>query len=461
MSARSRAGTSMTQEEINRTAGRAREARAGVVVRLKGGDPFVFGRGGEEAEALAEAGVPFEVVPGVTAGVAAPAYAGHPGHAPRRGLGGGVRDGARGSRQAGERARLGGAGRVPRDARLLHGRARAAARVAAALVEHGRAPTEPAAVVERGTLPGQRTVTGTLERDRRRWPQEAGIRAPAMTVVGPVAALRERLAWFERAPLLRPQRGGHSRAGAGERTGQRASRSWAPRSSRRPRSGSSHGSTRRRAGDAVDALGSGTLRRAVPHEPQRRRAADGRARPAAGSTRARWPAPRWPPSVRAPRPRCGSGASRRTSCPRARSRSRLPRSSSRSGVAGKRVLIARAAEARDVLPRELERGRRRRPGDAALRDGARAASTSSSSSASSDADYVTFTSSSTVRFLLEAIGGVERFPRARRVVSIGPVTSADRARARPRGARRGRAPRRRRASSRHCWRDAPAAAPAA
>ena len=110
----------MTQDGINEAL--VERAQRGLsVVRLKGGDPFVFGRGGEEAEACRAAGVDFEVVPGVTAGVAAARLCGHSRHAPRRRLGGRVRHRPRGPGQARDRARLGGARALPWDARPLHG----------------------------------------------------------------------------------------------------------------------------------------------------------------------------------------------------------------------------------------------------------------------------------------------------------------------------------------------------
>ena len=113
-------GPSMPQSEIERLL--IEHGAAGrMVVRLKGGDPFVFGRGGEEAEVLRQAGIGFEVVPGVTAGVAAPAYAGHPGDSPRRRQRGGVHHRSRGSHQARVDARLGSARGVPRHARRVHG----------------------------------------------------------------------------------------------------------------------------------------------------------------------------------------------------------------------------------------------------------------------------------------------------------------------------------------------------
>jgi uroporphyrinogen III methyltransferase/synthase len=169
------------------------------VVRLKGGDPFVFGRGGEEAQALSAAGVPFEVVPGITAGVAASAYAGIPvthrdaasavafvtGHqAPEKGDGDLDWKGL--AAFPGPLVFYMGVKNLPL--------------IADALVAAGRDPAEPVAVVRRGTLPDQRTVSGTLD-DIAEKAAEAGLKAPAITVVGPAVALRETLAWLELRPL--------------------------------------------------------------------------------------------------------------------------------------------------------------------------------------------------------------------------------------------------------------------
>ncbi|HEY7618178.1 MAG TPA: uroporphyrinogen-III C-methyltransferase [Solirubrobacteraceae bacterium] len=166
-------------------------ARAGrAVVRLKGGDPFVFGRGGEEAQALRAADCDFEVVPGVTAGVAAPAYAGIP--VTHRGLSSAV-------------AFVTGHEDTPVDWAALaafpgtlvfYMGVRRLPRIAEQLVAHGRDPGEPAAIVERGTLGDQRTLRTTLA---ALGDQDA--RAPAITVVGAVAALHDELAWFVSGPL--------------------------------------------------------------------------------------------------------------------------------------------------------------------------------------------------------------------------------------------------------------------
>src|SRR3954454_20722736 len=169
------------------------------VVRLKGGDPFVFGRGGEEAEALAAAGVPFEVVPGVTAGVGASAYAGIP--VTHRDAASAVAFVTGHEDPAKEDGTLDwdALARFPGTLVLYMG-VSGLARIAERLVAAGRNPEEPAAVVERGTLPDQRTVTAPLARIAERV-AEATIQPPAITVVGPVSGLHETLAWLERRPL--------------------------------------------------------------------------------------------------------------------------------------------------------------------------------------------------------------------------------------------------------------------
>ena len=183
----------LTQDEINALL--IDRGRAGAsVVRLKGGDPFVFGRGGEEAEALAAAGVPFEVVPGITSAIGAPAYAGIP--VTHRGVSThftvvtGHEDPAKGSadvdwaalaRAGGTLVILMGAGRIDEIARRL--------------VEGGLAPDTPVAAVRNGTRPDERTVRATLATIAA-----AGVTAPSAIVVGHVAALN--LEWFESRPLF-------------------------------------------------------------------------------------------------------------------------------------------------------------------------------------------------------------------------------------------------------------------
>src|SRR5262249_13573456 len=162
---------------------------------LKGGDPFVFGRGGEEAVALREAGVAFEVVPGVTAGVAAAAYAGipvtHRDAASAVAFVTGHEDPAKHESSL-DWAALAG---VPATLVIYMG-VRGLAAIAEQLVSGGRPGSEPAAVIERGTLPDQRVVSGTLESIAEVADQH-DIRAPAIALFGPVAALRHDLAWFE------------------------------------------------------------------------------------------------------------------------------------------------------------------------------------------------------------------------------------------------------------------------
>ena len=165
------------------------------VVRLKGGDPFVFGRGGEEAQALRAAGVAFEVVPGVTAGVAAPAYAGIP--VTQRNVASAVafvtghEDPAKPETQVDWAALAAFPGTL-----VFYMGVRQLTRISERLIAHGRPADEPAAIVERGTLPGQRVLRCTVATLGEQQAQ-----APAITLVGPVAALADELAWRSAAPL--------------------------------------------------------------------------------------------------------------------------------------------------------------------------------------------------------------------------------------------------------------------
>lgn len=191
---------SMSQEEINALL--VDLGRAGkTVVRLKGGDPYVFGRGGEEALDLAEAGIPFEVVPGVTSGIAAPAYAGIP--VTHRGISTSVafitghEDPTKGESDV-DWGRLANAA----ETLVLYMGLGRLAEISTELIAGGRDPETPVACIRWGTRADQRIVTGTLESIAGRV-TEARLKPPAITVVGDVVALREDgLDWFERRPLF-------------------------------------------------------------------------------------------------------------------------------------------------------------------------------------------------------------------------------------------------------------------
>jgi uroporphyrinogen III methyltransferase / synthase len=187
-------GSSMPQASITQLLV-DRGLSGAVVVRLKGGDPFVFGRGGEEALALRSAGIAFEVVPGVTAGVAAPAYAGIP--VTQRGAASAVafvtghEDPDKASGAALDWAALA----VFPGTLVFYMGVRQLGAIAERLIASGRDPSEPAAVIERGTVPGQRVVSGTLVSIASD-AASAELRAPALIVVGSVVDLHEQLAWF-------------------------------------------------------------------------------------------------------------------------------------------------------------------------------------------------------------------------------------------------------------------------
>jgi uroporphyrin-III C-methyltransferase len=194
----------LRQEEIDALL--VRQARAGrVVVRLKGGDPFVFGRGGEEALACAAAGVAWEVVPGVTSAVAVPALAGIP--LTQRGIAGSFAV-VTGHCAGDDRQDWAALARLDTLV-VLMGAARLG-EIAALLRRHGKPPMTPAVVVENGTREGERVLSGTLA-DIAETAAAAGLRSPATAVFGEVARLRNLLAPAA-APAL-PLRPREARAG--------------------------------------------------------------------------------------------------------------------------------------------------------------------------------------------------------------------------------------------------------
>jgi siroheme synthase/uroporphyrinogen-III synthase len=479
---------------------RAQEGRT--VVRLKGGDPFVFGRGGEEALALRAAGIPFEVVPGVTAGVAAPAYAGIPvthrglstavalitGHRadppdsegdsdvggsqdpgkPAEGGGvGGSRDPAEGGGESGggdpeegaESASEGGdedgSGR-PGD---LEERAKGASEggdedgsgrpgdpdeqtegaggetdldwpalaafpgmlvfymgvrqlphITTSLIAAGRPASEPVAVVERGTLPDQRTVTGTLATIAER-AREEQVRAPSITVVGPVTALADELAWRAPLPL-----GGRSVAVT-------RARAQASGLAQRLRKLGAHVvqapviRTRPLGGPPLDPTPYDLICLTSPTGVDclfERIAAAGLDTRALARTHVAAIGPSTARALAAHGIAADIVPERFVAESLVEALAELPI---------RRALVARASEARDVLPNALS-ARGVEVSVLALYETIAEPLSPWSLTAAREADYITFTSSSTVRFFLEAAGGAGAISPHTRIVSIGPVTSA-------------------------------------
>jgi uroporphyrinogen III methyltransferase / synthase len=426
-------GTSVAQGEINdRLIEAARAGRS--VVRLKGGDPFVFGRGGEEGEALRAAGVEFEVVPGVTAGVAASAYAGIP--VTHRDDASAVAfvTGHEDPEKEGTALDWEALARFPGTLVFYMG-VRRLADNAAALIEAGRNPDEPAAAVERGTMDGQRTVVATLETLAEAVERE-GIGAPSLIVVGPVVQRRGALAWLERRPLhgrrvvvtraraqasglattlrslgaevvelpairIEPRIDSDEVRQAVERIGE-----YALICLTSPNGAHLLFEALGDAGLDARALGSGTNNGHVGE----------------GGTGA------GPPETGSVIAAIGPGTARALAergitadiVPERFVAEAMVEALAQVEVEGRRVLVARAAEARDVLPDAL-RERGAEVDVVALYETVRETPEPESVEAAHAADYVTFTSSSTVRNLTEALG--DRFPPDARIVSIGPITS--------------------------------------
>ena len=191
-------GPSTPQDDINDLL--VEHGRAGSsVVRLKGGDSFVFGRGGEEALVLRASDIPFEVVPAVTSGIAAPAAAGIP--VTQRGMSSAVAlvTGHEDPTKPETAIDYNGLAGFPGTLVLYMGVKRLPA-ITASLIAAGRPADQPAALIERGTMPGQKAIVATLETLAAEG-EKAGIKAPAITLIGDVADLRNELEWFERRPL--------------------------------------------------------------------------------------------------------------------------------------------------------------------------------------------------------------------------------------------------------------------
>ena len=186
----------LEQDSINQLLlEKAREGK--VVVRLKGGDPFVLGRGGEEAEALAAHGIPFEVVPGVTSATAIPAYAGIP--VTHRGVASSfiVITGHKASDKGEPRIawdRTSHRSGHPRDS---HGHAKFGQNIVDQLIKNGRSPSTPVAVIAQGTTDRQRCVIGTLQDIIGKVKLET-LQPPSVVVVGDVVQLRKYLRWFDK-----------------------------------------------------------------------------------------------------------------------------------------------------------------------------------------------------------------------------------------------------------------------
>ena len=399
---------SMEQEAINQLLVElGREGRT--VVRLKGGDPFVFGRGGEEAQALAAAGIPFQVVPAVTAGIAAPAYAGIPVTHRDEASAVAFVTGHEDPEKPETALDWDALARFPGTLVFYMG-VKQLPLIAQRLVAAGRAAAEPAAVVERGTLPGQRTVAATL-RDIAERVAEAGVRPPAITVVGPVARLAGELAWTGARPLdgrrvvvTRARAQASGLAARLAELGADVVEAPAIRIEPRPVAGEVERAARAIGDYALVCVtspnGAGLLMDALAESELDARALAGVRVAAIGPGTAR------ELECRGIRPDVVAATSTAEG---------LLDALAAEPLEGVRVLVARAAEARDALPDGLlERGAE--VDVVALYDTV----AEPAGQPVEGADYVTFTSSSTVRFFVETHGA----PNGARVISIGPVTSA-------------------------------------
>ncbi len=404
------AGASVPQEQTEELM--VARARAGSsVVRLKGGDPFVFGRGGEEALALRAASVPYEVVPGVSAGVAAPAYAGipvtHRGSASAVALVTGHEDPGKRETAIDWPALAAFPGTL-----VFYMGARRLPEITQALAAAGRDASEPAAVIEAGTLPGQRTIVGTLATIAQ-LAAEQQARAPAITVIGAVAALAGELSWLPARPLsglsVAVTRARAQSSVLAARLAQLGARTvQAPVIE-----------TLALPGDAPALDGYDLICLTSPvgvAELFERLLASGRDARALAGARVAAIGPGTASALRA------HGVLADLVPERSVAEGLLEELTSIAPPV-RRALIARGSAGRDLLPDAL----RAQGADVdvlALYETVAQPLSARALAAARAADYITFTSSSTVRFFLQAAGGDAALSPATRIASIGPVTSA-------------------------------------
>jgi uroporphyrinogen III methyltransferase / synthase len=408
-------GEQVPQEEITRLL--VEHGRSGAsVVRLKGGDPFVFGRGGEEAEALVDADIAFEVVPGVTAGIAAPAYAGIP--VTHRELASSVAfiTGHEDPGKPGSALNWQSLASFPGTLIVYMG-VRQLEAIADRLIEGGRSAEEPAALVQSGTLPGQRAALGTLGTIAK-VANDQQIKAPTIAIFGPVAALRSQLAWIERRPMQ------------GVTIAVTRARTQASRLAER---------LRELGADVVIApvIRTQTLPGPVPEldsydlicftSPTGVEALFERLYDAGLDARA------FPSRTQAKVAAIGP-ATARALRKRGIQCDVMPAlavgealAEALAGVEVKRALVPRAREARDVVPEAL-RARGAEVDVVPVYETVIELLDTEQLAAVAAADFITFTSASTVRNFLESAGGPTAWltlgESRPRVVSIGPVTSA-------------------------------------
>jgi uroporphyrinogen III methyltransferase/synthase len=190
---------SLPQEEINQLLVDL-ASRGKRVVRLKGGDPFVFGRGGEEAEFLAEQKIPFEVVPGVTAGIAGPACAGIPVTDRRYASSLTLMTGHKAATSEADEESWSWLGQAKDNTIVIYMGVAELEQNVKRLLDAGKSPDTPAAAIERGATPTQRVITAPLVELPERV-REAGLQPPALFVIGDVVSLRDKIDWYQQRPL--------------------------------------------------------------------------------------------------------------------------------------------------------------------------------------------------------------------------------------------------------------------